>query len=97
MRLAGKQRGCTKKISLVDVIEDFVVRTFCRFSDFYATLPDEIKRIARLALTKNYFARFLAENINFRRDPFDHLRVHAIEQSVIVELFDRSSSLRRFH
>src|ERR1700730_14635792 len=97
MGLAGKKRGCAKEISLVNVIKDFVIGAFSGLRNFHATLSDQIKRIARLAFAKDYFAGFLADNIDFRRDPFDHVAVHSLEQSVIVESFDRSSSLRRFH
>src|SRR2546423_7048446 len=90
MRLTCQERRCTKEISLVDVVMDFMVNAICRFRDLDAPPAYQIKRIARLTFAKNGFARFFSQHANFRRDALDDFSVKSFKQAIIVESLDSS-------
>src|SRR5438105_5482738 len=92
MRLACQERRCTKEISLVDVVVDFVFHALCRLRNLDAALAYQIKRIARFTFAKNDFARFLSEHANFRRDALDDLGVDSFKQAIVVESLDGSGT-----
>ena len=97
MRLTGQERGRAEKASRTNEIEDFMVVAVRGLCDFNATFGDEIKRIAGLAFTKNYFARFLAKHSDFRSDPFNNVGIDSVKQPVVAELFGRARALSCFH
>ena len=70
------------------------IRGLC---DLDATLGHEIKRVAGLAFTENYFALLLSKHADFWRDPFNNVDINSLKQPVVAELFDGLRALSRFH
>src|ERR1700736_2290327 len=97
MRLTRQQRNCAEEISLVNVVEDFVVDAVCGLRNFNAALADQIKRTAWFTFAKNYFTGFLSQHANFRRDALDDLGINTFKQAIIVESLDGSGPANRSH
>src|SRR5437016_12876550 len=95
MRLARQQRSCAKEISLVNVVEDFAVDAVRRLRNLNAALPYPVERIARFALTKNYFTGFLSQHAKFWRNALDDVGINSFETPIIAKSLDGLPSRAR--
>jgi len=97
MRRACQERRCAKEISLINVVEDFMLDAVSGLRNFNGALAYQVKRVARFAFAKNNFAGFLSKDANFWRDARNDIGVDACKQPIIVESLNRAGPGRRFH
>ena len=74
-----EQRGGTKKIPLVNIVQDFVADRIAGLRDFDRALANQVERTARFAFSENYLARIFVEHADFRRDPLEDVDINSFK------------------